>query len=1302
MPERLDTTIELPVVPGAQDQAARTISGEPQDHVEEGDIGRDRGGRDDGTGGGRGGGGPGGEPGPLGITAIVRELASRYPLAAKVLAGAAGSYFAWLIAGAILPSGLPVGVVLLGLVLGSLYALTAMGLVLIYRATRIINFAQAEMGGLAAAVAVVMVVGSHLPYFLAVPIGLLVALATGWVVEAAVVRRFFTAPRLILTIATIGVAQILGAGELGLPTLFTHLSPLTTFTTPFTLKFIVGPIVFNGNDVLAMCVVPVVLFGLWWFFGRTDTGIAIRAAADSNERAMLLGIPVRRLSRITWVLAAGLSGLAAILTAPITGPDLGVVVGPVALLVPLAAAVVGRMERLTTTFFAALGISVFEQAVFWSYPQSTTVDVALFALVLGALLFQRRQRRRVDDPGLGGYVALREVRPMPKVLAMLPEVRLTRRAGIAMILALAVLVPAALSGSQVILLTYVAIYGILAVSLVVLAGFAGQVSLGQFAFAGLGAATVGSLLVHLHADLFVALLAAAVVGALAAGLVGIPALKMPGLFLAVTTMAFAVPVSSYFLNSAYFPSFTPAVIPRPTLFGRVDLSSNLAFYELCLAALVVCYLLARNFRRTRAGRVAVAVRDNERGAAAFGVSPRRAKLVAFAFSGALAGVAGGLYGVALRGIGFSGFDPEKSVVVFTMVVVGGLGSLPGALLGALYVEGAQYFLSGAAQLLATGAGLLLLLMVVPGGLGEVAYSIRDRLLSMVAAARSIEVPSLRRSATPSSGSLSEGAVEDLPEGLPEVRAEATPVEEAAPLLRCHGVDAAYGQVRVLFGVDFEVAENEVLALLGTNGAGKSTVLRVISGLMRPQAGNVVFAGRDISAMDPVERVKAGIVTVPGGRGVFPSLSVTENLRLGSWLSRHDQRAVESGRRRVLELFEALTHRLDTQAGSLSGGEQQMLTLAQALLCRPKLLLIDELSLGLAPTVVAELLQVVRQLADEGTTIVVVEQSLNVAATLAPQAVFMERGQVRFRGPTAELAERPDLARAVFLRSTSPSEVATMTAPGPTQEGEETGKRGGSLSVRGVSVSFGGVSALSGVDLDVAPGEVVGIIGANGAGKTTFFDVLSGFLAPDAGRIVMDGVDVTDLGAPARAEMGLGRIFQDARLFPSLTVSEALRVSLDRHLSVREATACIFGVGAALDSEEAAAERVEELIAAMGLEPYRDSFVSELSTGTRRIVELAGALAHDPTVILLDEPSSGIAQRETEALGRLLMDLHARTGATLVIIEHDIPLVSSIAGRLVCFHLGEVIAEGEPKDVLTDPAVVASYLGTDQAAIARSG
>ncbi|HXA43658.1 MAG TPA: ATP-binding cassette domain-containing protein [Candidatus Solibacter sp.] len=1202
----------------------------------------------------------------------------------------AGLLAAWAVAGRLLPNGLPFGVVLLGLVLGSLTAVSAIGLVLVYRASRVVNFAHAEIGGLAVTVAVVMVTGWHLSYFIALPAGLLTAVATGWLIDATVVRRFFTAPRLIFTVATIGVAQILGAIEIVLPTLFAHLRPLSTFTTPFAFTFRVGPLVFGGDHIVALVAVPLVIGGLAWFLGRSDTGTAVRAAADSQERALLLGIPVRRLSRVTWMLAAGLSGIGAMLSAPILGPTVGVASGPIALLAPLTAAVIGRMTSLPVTFAAALGIGVFEQAVFWSYPRSSTVDVGLFVLVLAALLLQRRHYTRVDDSGLGGYVAVREVRPIPEIMRGLPEVRYAKLAGVLALAAVLVVLPLRLSGATLTLWAFIAIYGILAVSLVVLTGWAGQISLGQFGFAGVGAATTASLLVHAHADLFVALLASATVGAVTAALIGIPALRIPGPFLAVTTLAFGVPVATFLLNSAYFPILTPERIARPILLQRLDLDQRLVFYYLCLAGLAVAVWLAHNYRNSRAGRVLLAVRDNERGAAAFSIDGVRVKLTAFAFSGALAGFAGGLYAVGLRGMPFSGFDPVGSLVIFTMVVIGGVASLPGALLGALYVESTQYFLHGAAQLLATGGGLLLLLMVVPGGLGEVVYGFRDRALRAVAAFRRLSVPSLAERPD-----FEPEAVQSKAAG-PAVRPPLRVAPQTTPLLTCQEVDASYGQIQVLFDVNLEVGEGEIVALLGTNGAGKSTVLRVVAGLMPAASGRVEFEGHDISGLDAVARVKAGVVTVPGGRGVFGSLTVAENLRMGGWLARHEPEFLEATEARIFELFPALRSRLYEKASLLSGGEQQMLTLAQALLCRPRLLLIDELSLGLAPTVVASLLDVVRELNRQGTTIVVVEQSVNVATALGQRAVFMEKGQVRFSGPTAELVDRPDLLRSVFLRSSRPAKVRSRAAA------TEPMAPAVRLEVAGLRRSFGGVRAVSDVDFSVYDGEVLGIIGSNGAGKTTVFDLCSGFLAPDAGHIVLDGIDITRTSSWERAELGMGRLFQDARLFPSLTVTETIATALEREVEVRDPLASMFHLGAVERSELAVAARVDELIETMGLVRYRDAFISELSTGTRRIVELACAMAHRPSVLLLDEPSSGIAQRESEALAEVLLNVRAATGTCMVVIEHDVPLVTSIANRMLCLHLGEVIASGSSDQVLKDPAVISSYLGEEAVTIARSG
>jgi len=544
-------------------------------------------------------------------------------------------------------------------------------------------------------------------------------------------------------------------------------------------------------------------------------------------------------------------------------------------------------------------------------------------------------------------------------------------------------------------------------------------------------------------------------------------------------------------------------------------------------------------------------------------------------------------------------------------------------------------------------------------------------------------------------------------------------EGRTKLLVCRGVDLAYGQVQVLFDVDFDVEEGEMVALLGTNGAGKSSLLRAISGTAPPSSGTILFDGRDITQAGAVQTSSLGIVQVPGGRGVFPTMTVGENLRVATWLYRREPEHVEAGVARVLEMFPVLRERFDTPAGNLSGGEQQMLTLAQAFVARPRLLLIDELSLGLAPTVVQQLLEVVRAIHAEGVTIVLVEQSVNVALTVCDRAVFLEKGEVRFQGPTSELLDRPDVLRSVFLEGaaavtganghTGPSPAAEPVAPARTRrriDHDQLAELGIELPVlleaRGLTKHFGGITAVDEVSLRLHQGEILGLIGSNGAGKTTIFDLLSGFLAPDAGVILLDGIDVTAWTPDQRARARLGRSFQDARLFPALTVTEAIAVALERHVLVPDVLSAAFYLPAARESEDRIADRVDELIELMGLEAFRDKFVAELSTGSRRIVDLACTLAHQPRVVLLDEPSSGIAQRETEALGPVLLRVQRETNTSLLVIEHDMPLISSISDRLVALEAGRQIAEGAPRAVLEDPRVIASYLGTDESVIARSG
>ena len=528
------------------------------------------------------------------------------------------------------------------------------------------------------------------------------------------------------------------------------------------------------------------------------------------------------------------------------------------------------------------------------------------------------------------------------------------------------------------------------------------------------------------------------------------------------------------------------------------------------------------------------------------------------------------------------------------------------------------------------------------------------------------------------------------------------------LLLVRGLDVSYDGVQVLFGVDLEVDEGQVVALLGTNGAGKSTLLKAISGAVQPDKGAVIFDGRDTTHAPANEVAARGVVQVPGGRGVFPTLTVEENLRAAQWLRQSGPFAETRDFSRTFELFPVLADRIHTPAGDLSGGQQQMLALGMALLSAPRLLMVDELALGLAPIIVERLLVVLEELRARGVTIILVEQSVKLALTIAETAYFMEKGEIRFHGPTADLLARPDVLRSVFLQGAAslngntqePHATKSRSTPHHPDELTANGGATPALEARRVSKTFGGVTAVDDVSLQVSPGEIVGIIGPNGAGKTTLFDLISGYVSPDSGHVLLNGSDVTSLGPDGRARRGLGRSFQDARLFPALTVEETIAVALERSVGAKDPVSAALHLPTVYDSETAVTSRVAELVELLGLGAYRGKFIHELSTGTRRIVDLACLLAHRPFVVLLDEPSSGIAQRETEALAPLLIQIREGLQASLVVIEHDISLVSSIADRLVALDQGQVIASGPTATVLDDPVVIDSYLGASRSAAIR--
>jgi ABC-type branched-subunit amino acid transport system ATPase component len=285
-------------------------------------------------------------------------------------------------------------------------------------------------------------------------------------------------------------------------------------------------------------------------------------------------------------------------------------------------------------------------------------------------------------------------------------------------------------------------------------------------------------------------------------------------------------------------------------------------------------------------------------------------------------------------------------------------------------------------------------------------------------------------------------------------------------------------------------------------------------------------------------------------------------------------------------------------------------------------------------------------------------------------------------------DAPRPAVVALARHRDEPAVTTAAAPAP------------ALRVRGVSVSFGGNHAVRDVSLDVDHGQIVGLIGSNGAGKTTLLNAIGGFVR-SSGSIELDGVDISAATASERARAGLGRTFQAARLFPELSVRETVQVALEARWRTSFATTAM-ALPHARRIERRQRAAASELINFLGLGGYSDEYVADLSTGTRRIVELANLLALEATVLCLDEPTAGLAQRETEAFGPLLVEVRRQLSCSMIIVEHDMPLIMSVSDHMYCLEAGVVIASGGPAAMRTDPAVIASYLGTDERAIQRSG
>ncbi|HXW35788.1 MAG TPA: ABC transporter permease [Acidimicrobiales bacterium] len=632
---------------------------------------------------------------------------------------------------------IPSSVVLEGAILGLNYGLLAVGLVLVYRANRILNFAQGQLGVVAAVFLVKLVYDFHINYWASLIAALILAAGAGAVSEL-ILRRLFRRPRVLVMVATIGLSQVLF-----LFTVLPFIRPkqlYRAFPVPVHVSFHIGTFVFPPGEVITLVVAPLVALGLAAFIRWSPWGLAMRAMAENSESARLSGVWVRRTSTVTWTIAGVLSAITAILASPGQTSALTQVLSPDLLLFALLAAIIGAMASLPIAFFAGIGVGIVYEILQWNITNpstgTATVQLIMFLILQAALLIraaslQKGSRTTEQSSWAMGTSAFRPVRDRFRAKVGNTCVLLT--------VVVAALLPTLLSTGRDFLMSQICIYAVIGVSLTILTGWSGQVSLGQFALVAVGA----DLTAHLYQSVPLLLLLplAGVVTAVVSILVGLTALRIRGLYLAVSTLGFALFMQTALLATPCWtvpfihrqvctglPNPQSTLISRPSLFG-IHLYSESAFAWFSLVVLIITLLVARVWRDRGIARRLVSVRDNEIAAGANGIRIVRTKLLAFALSGFVAGYAGVCLAFASERFGTDTFDPAVSILVISMVVIGGLDSITGAVLGAVYLVGlpAIFGTTPTIEFLTSGLGLLAFILYLPGGMAALLHRAGDLL-----------------------------------------------------------------------------------------------------------------------------------------------------------------------------------------------------------------------------------------------------------------------------------------------------------------------------------------------------------------------------------------------------------------------------------------------------------------------------------------------------------------------------------------------------------------------------------------------
>ncbi|MEU6723648.1 ATP-binding cassette domain-containing protein [Nonomuraea wenchangensis] len=913
-----------------------------------------------------------------------------------------------------------------GAVSGAIYALLAIGLVLSHSTSRIFNFGHAATAFASAYLyhQFHVALGWNKWLTLLVIVALFAPLM-GWAWDRLVFRRLADAEESTKIVAGVGVLIVVPAfvllvcailrDTLGIP--FQDVAEVYQVpgVLPAQQHQIAEGLVLSNNQLVALGASILLFVTMWAFLRFTPLGLHMRTAVDSPVLARLRGINTGRVSTLSWVISFFLAAVAGVLAAPFPGP-FGLVNDnyTLALFVATTAAVVAGLRSVPLAFLAGLLIGAVRNIVVayvnadhlgafgaWAakvYGLTASVPYAVLFVALILLGHDRRRRK--------AGTAATAAKPTPDYRDDLSPFK---KALPWIIKSAVVLVPALFLANGIWrqLFIYGFALGIILLSFTIVTGLGGMVSLAQGAFATAAGLTVGLLLAngwHYVPATVVGVLVAAALGALTA----LPALRLSGLSLTFATLALALLATNVLFKMEWFSNGTAGwSIPRPR-FGPIDLGDDRVLLIVVFLVVLLLVRMANNLTDSAAGRAMIAVRTAEPAASASAVSPPVTKLLIFVISAAVAGL-GGVLAVTVYGTILNTANPPQATFLWlAIVVIVGVRSPGGAIEAGIISAVLPWIMAHGFDLgpISWGGTSNDLIPQVLFGLGAIQLAAQPNglLATQSMAARHRRD---RRRAKLAAQAAAQSAAQVTPPASPEPAIEvgepaapvgAVPAAGRSPgLLELHGVHAAYGEVEVLHGIDLTVREGAILALLGANGSGKTTLCATIAGLVPVTSGRIVFDGEDITALDTLRRVERGLVLVPESRGVFPSITVDENLSI--WLPSKADRA------KVYEQFESLARRAGQPAGNLSGGEQQMLSLAPFLVRRPRLLISDEPSLGLAQLVTAEIMAAFRRLQQEGTTVVLVEEKARDVLTVADQVGALQTGHLRWVSERADVDEQ---------------------------------------------------------------------------------------------------------------------------------------------------------------------------------------------------------------------------------------------------------------------------------------------------------